>query len=193
MKLEARVLQGRFVRLEPLERRHYGQLKRACDADPEIWVLYPFRMDGEHFAVWADGVTKRAARGEFMPFAVIKDGGVVGTSSYCAVDTPNKRVEIGNTFYHPDARGGVVNPESKFLMLEYAFTSGVQCVQFRVDAANARSRAAVARLGAKQDGILRRDRITWTGRVRDTVVFSILDEEWPEVRSRLEARLAAFG
>ena len=193
MKLEARILEGRFVRLEPLEPRHYEALKRACDADPEIWPLYPFRMDGEHFAAWAGGVAKRAARGETMPFAVLKGGEVVGTSSYSTVDPPNKRVEIGNTYYHPNARGGVVNPEAKLLLINHAFASGVHCLQFRVDAANARSRAAVTKLGAKQDGILRADRIVWTGRIRDTVVFSILDEEWPALRARLVARLQAFG
>ena len=193
MKLETRALEGRFVRLEPLESRHHDVLRRACDADPEIWPLYPFPMNGKDFDVWAAGVAKRVARGDAIAFAVVKDDAVVGTTSYSTVDPPNKRVEIGNTYYHPDARGGVVNLESKLLLLDHAFATGVQCVQFRVDAANARSRAAVTKLGAKQDGILRRDRIIWTGRVRDTVVFSILDEEWPELRTRLVARLEAFA
>jgi RimJ/RimL family protein N-acetyltransferase len=113
----------------------------------------------------------------------------VGVSLYSTLDLPNRRVEIGNTYLHPDVRGDVVNPESKLLMFGHAFDSGIRCVQLRVDALNARSRAAVLKLGAKQDGILRQDRITWTGRTRDTVVFSILSEEWPEVRAKLVARL----
>ena len=85
-----------------------------------------------------------------------------------------------------------MNPESKLLMLGQAFAAGMNVVQFRVDALNLRSRAAVSKLGAHQDGILRQDRITWTGRVRDTVMFSILRGEWPEVKARLEARLDAL-
>ncbi len=90
-------------------------------------------------------------------------------------------------------RGTAVNPEAKLLMLAHAFASGAHCVQLKVDAMNARSRAAVLKLGAKQDGILRGDRVTWTGRIRDTVMFSILEDEWPDVRAQLEARVAAFA
>jgi RimJ/RimL family protein N-acetyltransferase len=189
MKLEAKTLEGRFVRLEPLEQHHYEALRQACEADTEIWPLYPFDMRGEHFAVWAERVAKMVTRGDAIAYAVLHKDETVGVSLFLGIDTPSKRVEIGNTYYRPDLRGGVVNPESKFLMLSQAFDSGVRCVQLRVDALNARSRAAVAKLGAKQDGILRQDRITWTGRTRDTVIFSILSEEWPEVRAKLLARL----
>jgi N-acetyltransferase len=190
MKLEAKTLEGRFVRLEPLEPRHYEALEKACQADPEIWQFYPFDMRGAGFDVWAERTTKLMARGHAIAYAVLHGNEVIGVSLFIGIDTPNKRVEIGNTYYRPDMRGGVVNPESKFLMLQHAFDSGVACVQLRVDALNARSRAAVTKLGAKQDGILRQDRITWTGRTRDTVIFSILSEEWPEVRAKLLARLA---
>jgi RimJ/RimL family protein N-acetyltransferase len=192
MNLEPRTLEGRFVTLEPLAPRHFDQLKAAFEADAEIWTLYPFSMRGEHFAPWAEQAAKRAAAGEIIAYTVICKGEAVGVSLFVVIDTPSCRVEIGNTYYRPDVRGGVVNPESKYLMLEQAFESGVHCAQFRVDALNARSRAAVAKLGAKQDGILRQDRITWTGRTRDTVVFSLLAEEWPEARLRLLARIGAF-
>lgn len=191
MKIEAKVLEGKHVRLEPLEPRHHDALKRACEADMEVWDLYPFRMTGEHFQVWADAVAKRAARGDTLPFAVLWRGELVGVSLFSTIDAPNRRVEIGNTYYRPEARGSVVNPEAKFLMMDHAFDSGALCVQFRVDTLNARSRAAVLKLGARQDGILRRDRITWTGRKRDTVVFSVLDDEWPQVRADLLARVNA--
>lgn len=190
MQIEAKVLDGQFVRLEPLEPRHYRELKEACEADREIWDLYPFPMTGAHFDAWTAGVAKRVARGESLAFAVHRDGALVGVSLYSVIDTPNRRIEIGNTYYRPEARGGVVNPETKLLLMGHAFDSGAQCIQFRVDALNTRSRAAVLKLGAKQDGILRRDRITWTGRKRDTIVFSVLDEEWPEVRAGLVARLS---
>lgn len=189
MRIESKVLEGKQVRLEPLEPRHHDALKRACEADMEVWDLYPFRMTGEHFEVWANAVAKRVARGDTLAFAVLLHGELVGVSLYSTIDAPNRRVEIGNTYYRPEARGGVVNPEAKLLMMEHAFGSGTLCVQFRVDTLNARSRAAVLKLGAKQDGILRRDRITWTGRMRDTVVFSVLDDEWPQVRAGLLARV----
>jgi len=102
-------------------------------------------------------------------------------------------VEIGGTYYGPDLRGGAVSPAAKRLLLANAFESGARRVQFKVDAINARSRAAVLKLGAIQEGILRQERVTWTGRVRDTVVFSILADEWPAVRDRLDARLATFA
>lgn len=193
MKIEAQVLQGQHVRLEPLEARHYPALKDACEADAEIWTLYPFPMTGDGFGKWTKAVEKRVASGEAIAHAVIVGGQVVGTSVFVGIDPANRKVEIGNTYYRPDMRGTAVNPESKLLMLAHAFASGAHCIQFKVDAMNARSRAAVLKLGAKQDGILRGDRVTWTGRIRDTVMFSILEEEWPDVRARLEARVAAFG
>ena len=139
-----------------------------------------------------DGVAARVKSGAALAYAIVVDGQTMGCSLF-AIDVPNKLVEIGNTYFHPAARGGVANPESKRLMLAHAFESGVICVQFKVDALNLRSRAAVAKLGAREDGILRASRITWTGRVRDTVVFSILADEWPKVRVDLDKRLAAFA
>jgi N-acetyltransferase len=99
-------------------------------------------------------------------------------------------VEIGATFLRPDVRASPVNPEAKILMLSHAFDSGAVRVQFKVDMRNERSQAAVAKLGAVKEGVLRRDTRTWTGHIRDTVVFSILDSEWPAVKLRLEQRLA---
>jgi len=115
----------------------------------------------------------------------------VGVSSLMP-DPPNRAVEIGGTYYQPDARGGPVNPECKRLMMAHAFDSGANRVGFRVDVLNARSRAAVLKLGAVQEGIIRADRVTWTGRVRDTVIFSVMAVEWPAVRDRLDARLVGY-
>jgi N-acetyltransferase len=98
-------------------------------------------------------------------------------SSYYTSLTSQGGVEIGTSFLHPDVRGGPINPEAKFLMLEHAFTSGAERVQFRVDTRNRRSQVAVAKLGAVREGVLRRDRLTWAGYIRDTVYFSILREE----------------
>jgi RimJ/RimL family protein N-acetyltransferase len=114
---------------------------------------------------------------------------VIGMSSFYTGLANQGGVEIGSTFLRPDVRGGVVNAEAKLLMLQHAFDGGALRVQFRVDTRNLRSQAAVAKLGAVREGILRRDRLTWTGYVRDTVYFSILSDEWPVAKERLEARL----
>lgn len=193
MQLEPKVLESCFVRLEPMTEAHREDLRCACNADPATWnELYPYSMQGEHFdAGWA---RLYASPGEgWMSYAVILGGRCLGVSSYLGIDPANQALEIGGTYYHPEVRGGPVNPAAKRLMLDHAFESGVRRVQFKVDAINARSRAAVLKLGATQEGVLRRDRVTWTGRIRDTVVFSILAEEWPAVRDGLDARLAKFA
>ena len=125
-------------------------------------------------------------------FAVvrIKDGAVVGSTSFLDPMPPHRRVEIGHTWYSPAVWSSAVNPESKLLMLTYAFESwGMTRVSFNVDAINLRSQAAVAKLGGVREGILRQHAVVHTGRVRDTVVFSILTTEWPVVRERLTERL----
>ncbi len=190
MHLDDPVLTGRFVRLEPLAERHKEGLRAACEADRDIWDIYPYSMIGEHFEPFWTGVNARRERGHTLPFAVVAGDEVVGVTCLFP-DLSNRTAEIGGTYYRPDVRGAAVNPESKRLLLAHLFDSGAIRAGFKVDAINARSRAAVLKLGAHQDGILRAERITWTGRVRDTVVFSILAEEWPAVRARLDERLSA--
>jgi RimJ/RimL family protein N-acetyltransferase len=193
MNLEPKILEDRFVRLEPMAEAHREDLRAACAADPDTWNrLYPFSMLGEAFdAGWARMYAEPGP--EWIPFAVMAEGRCCGATSYLAIDGANATVEIGATYYGPELRGGAVNPAAKRLLLANAFEAGARRVQFKVDAINARSRAAVLKLGAVQEGILRQDRVTWTGRIRDSVVFSILADEWPAVRERLDARLAAFG
>jgi N-acetyltransferase len=194
MKLEPQVLESPFVRLEPMAQTHREGLRAACEADAEIWTqLYPFSWAGEHFEpTWAK-LMRDQADGNTQPYAVIAGGEVVGITTFYGIEQANSVVEVGGTYYRPDRRGGAVNPGAKRLMMGHAFASGARRVVYRVDALNLRSRAAVLKLGAVQEGILRQDRLTWTGRIRDTVLFSILDSEWPGVRDRLDARLAAFG
>ncbi|WP_411287789.1 GNAT family N-acetyltransferase [Phenylobacterium sp.] len=191
MQLTGKTLEHRVVRLEPMGEAHQADLRAACDADPATWYeLYPYSMQGEHFdAVWARLMTDMAA-GRTIAFAVVVDGRCQGMTTYSGIDGPNHALEIGGTYYAPSLRGGAVNPACKRLLLGHAFACGADRVQFRVDAINGRSRSAVLKLGAMQEGIFRHDRITWTGRVRDTVFFSILADEWPAVRDRLDARLA---
>ena len=194
MKIETRVLEDRFVRLEPLDERHREDLRAACDADEEIWAaLYPFSWAGEHFDPTWQVFAGNIESGRTLAFAVMVEGRCVGLTCFIAPDEANATVEVGGTYYAPAFRGGVVNPAVKRLMMGHAFAAGARRVVYRVDAINARSRAAVLKLGAVQEGILRQDRMTWTGRIRDTVIFSILAEEWPEVREGLDARLAGFG
>ena len=193
MQLEPLVLESRFLRLEPMGEAHREALRAACDADPDTWIrLYPYSMAGQHFdPTWAR-MQKDIAAGRTIAFAVVVEGRCRGITCYIAPDAANAVVEVGGTYYHPSLRGGAVNPAAKRLMLGHAFDSGARRVAFRVDAINTRSRAAVLKLGATQEAILRQDRVTWTGRIRDTVIFSVLAEEWPAVRERLDARLASF-
>jgi RimJ/RimL family protein N-acetyltransferase len=193
MQLEPRILENRFVRLEPMAEAHREDLRAACDADPKTWnELYPYPMHGEHFdKAWARFYAEPPT--DRMNFAVVADGRCVGVSSFLRIDLPNASLEIGGTYYRPEARGGAVNPASKRLLMGLAFESGARRVQYKVDVINARSRAAVLKLGAVQEGILRQEMVTWTGRVRDSVIFSVVAEEWPSVRDQLDARLAAMA
>jgi len=193
MNLTPAVLENRFVRLEPLEGHHREPLRAACDADPELWPsLYYRPYGGAHFdAGWDDLVAGQSA-GSRIPFAVMAKDTLVGMSSYIDIQRGNRAVEIGTTYYQPSARGGPVNPAAKRLLLDHAFACGANRVAFKVDDLNLRSQAAMLKLGATREGVLRHDMITWTGRVRNSVVFSILAEDWPEIRARLDERLAKF-
>ena len=193
MTLEPRVLENRFVRLEPVSEANRDGLKQAFDAvGDEVWDLMSLPGAGEHFdAWWADALNTPGR----IAHAVLRlsDGAVVGTTSFLDIRPVHGAVEIGWTVYRPDARGGPVNPACKRLLLGRAFDCGAKRVELMVDERNLRSQAAVAKLGAVREGLLRKHKTTWTGHVRNTVVFSILDDEWPSVRERLDARLAAFG
>lgn len=150
-------------------------------------------MLGDGFDQQWGRIAAEVTAGQTIAFAVVAEGRCQGITTYLGIDRTHKGVEIGGTYYAPALRGGPVNPSCKRLLLGHAFANGANRVQFRVDAINARSRAAVLKLGAVQEGILREDRITWTGRVRDTVVFSVLAREWPDVRDRLDIRLAGLS
>lgn len=195
MKLDpTRTMENRFVRLEPFTENHREGLRAACNADPTVWAdLYPYSMAGEHFdPMWARMKTDLAA-GRSIHWAVMVGGKCAGITCYSSYDLPNATLEVGGTYYQPDYRGGATNPAAKRLIMGDAFASGARRVVFRVDAINSRSRAAVLKLGAVEEGMLRQDRVTWTGRIRDTVIYSVLKDEWPGVRDRLDARLSAFA
>lgn len=194
MNLVPATLENAFVRLEPFRDDHKEAVRAACDVDSDLWpALYYSSLGGEQFDGGWEAIREQQQRGWRLPFAVVHAGQVVGLSTFLDIQPVNRTAEIGTTYYRPDARGGVVNPAAKRLLLEHAFACGAQRVSFQVDSINLRSRAAMAKLGATQDGILRNDKITWTGRVRSSVIFSILAEEWPAVRKRLDERLVAFA
>ena len=190
MKLTPTVLEDEYLRLEPFTDALREPVRAALDVDPDAWSIMVSSAYGPAFDGWWDEAMAGLAAGTRIPFAIVRQGRVVGTTSYAEISERHRKLEIGSTFYHPDARGGPVNPACKRLMLGHAFDQGAVRCELVVDAVNARSRAAVLRLGAVEEGILRRHKITHTGRIRDTVVFSITDHDWPSVRARLDARLA---
>lgn len=195
MKLTPRKLTGRFVGLEPFAPELEPEVRRALDLDPQAWALMSTAAEGLHFDGWWAQALADAAAGRRIPFAVrrLDTGEVVGTTSFLEIRPVHRSVEIGATFYRADQRAGFVNPDCKQRLLAEAFEAGAHRVELVVDTRNQRSQAAVRKLGAVQEGVLRKHKTTWTGFVRDSAIFSITDDDWPGVRAGLEARLEAFG
>ncbi len=174
MTLDAVMSDGGLV-IERLREEHRQALKAACAQDRDIWQLYSVSYGPDHFDASFDLLLSRPT---WKPLAILLDGEVVGVSAYIAVEPERGVLEIGNTYYLPGLRGTGFNQRVKDLMLGRAFACGFRRIEFRIDSRNARSRAAVAKIGGIEEGVLRADRITWTGHVRDTMLFSILAEEW---------------
>jgi RimJ/RimL family protein N-acetyltransferase len=164
------------LRLEPLREDDREALKAACAEDLDIWPTYATSYDPDHFD---EGFDRIRARSDWRCFAIWSGDRLIGISCYIGIDQDRGVLEIGNTYYVPALRGTGLNRRVKDLMLRRAFHEGFRRVEFRVDSRNARSQAAMAKLGAVREGVIRADRITWTGHVRDTVLFSILADEWP--------------
>ena len=185
-------LRGRHVRLEPLAREHADGL-RAAAADGELWKLWFTSVPSpENTEAYIDTALALQAEGRALPFVVHDaDGAIVGSTRYGNVEAAHHRVEIGWTWYAQRVQRTALNTEAKRLLLAHAFER-MDCiaVEFRTHWHNHRSRAAIARLGAKQDGVLRNHMIMPDGGVRDTVVFSIIASEWPAVKQGLDYRLA---
>ena len=196
MELGPVVLEGSQVRLEPLDRRHADDLAVAA-ADPLIWRWLPVQVNSrEDLEHWIDDALAAAAAGTEHAFAVIdqRTGRAVGSTRYMDIAPAHKGVEVGWTWYGRDAWGSAVNPESKLLLLGHAFEDwGAIRLYLKTDSLNTRSRAAIAKLGAKYEGDLRNHRIRPDGSYRHSSHYSILDSEWPEVKEGLERRVAAFS
>jgi RimJ/RimL family protein N-acetyltransferase len=188
------VLEGRLVRLEPMCREHLPGLT-AAGLDPELWRWTVSRVrDEREMAEWLAGALQDADNGAAVPFAILDraTGLVIGSTRYGNISVPDERLEIGWTWLgRPWQRSGR-NAEAKCLLLRHAFEAlGAARVEFKTDALNGASRAALRALGAVEEGVLRRHTRTAAGRVRDTVYFGILAAEWPAVRAGLEERLGA--
>ena len=193
MEIRPIILEGRHVRLEPLSMDHHAAICTvALDESLWHWTTTALRTADDARA-YVESALKDQQAGVALPFATIERSSsrVVGSTRFGNIARKDRRVEIGWTFVAPAWQRTAVNTEAKYLMLRHAFeTWNCIRVEFKTDALNQRSRRAIARLGAKGEGILRSHAITHIGRVRDTVYYSILDSEWPDVKSRLEGMLA---
>ena len=195
MKLGPVNLQGAHVRLEPLDLKHRLPLFQAAQSQ-EIWswMLSSLR-DQEQFNNWLSKSLEDQQAGCTYRFAVIdaRTHQVLGSTSYLNVDETHHGVEIGSTWYSPSAWGTAINPEAKLLLMRHAFEDwGAIRVEYRTDHHNAHSQAAIKKLGATYEGTLRNHRIRPDGTIRNTLVFSITQDEWPDIQRRLQARVDAI-
>ncbi|HME31697.1 MAG TPA: GNAT family protein [Terriglobales bacterium] len=188
-------LEGSVVRLEPIRREHaelFWQVAKDDLEDIFRWIPYSMKTP-EDFRRLIEKAFSEQERGESVVFATVErsSGQIIGSTRFMNIDRANRRVEIGSTWIAPAWQRTAINTEAKYLMLRHAFEVW-RCirVELKTDALNQKSRNAILRIGAKEEGTLRRHLITWSGRVRDTVYFSFLDSEWPEVKARLEGRMS---
>ena len=193
MSIEPVTLTGHYVRLEPLKMEHFDALW-SVGQDVELWKWTPYQIDTpEKMRTYIQAALDGQELGTALPFVTIERATdrVVGSTRFGNIDAPNHRVEIGWTWIDRRQQRTPVNTEAKFLMLQHAFEVW-HCirVELKTDALNTRSRTAIARLGAKEEGTFRHHMIVDTGRLRDTVYFSIIDDEWPTVKVRLQELLA---
>lgn len=171
----SRPMAGENCRAELFEDRHRDALRSACAEDGDIWTIYANNFGPDGFD---DSIASYRSSPRNRTFVLYDGDEVAGMSSFLGIDEARGSLEIGGTYYRPHLRGSGLNRRIKDMMLRRAFDCGIRRVEFRVDRRNARSQAAMKKLGAVREGILRADRITWTGHVRDTVLYAILKDEW---------------
>jgi RimJ/RimL family protein N-acetyltransferase len=187
-------LEGALVRLEPLGPEHAEGLFAATNGDEELWrhmAILPTRIEDYEFFI--QSALAEQAAGTSVPFAIIERAGgeVIGSTRYLDIRAVHSGVEIGWTFLAPRVWRTGINTECKYLLLRHAFeTGGAARVQLKTDARNERSRNAILRLGAQFEGILRKHQLRRDGSLRDTAMYSITDDEWPAVKTRLEGMMA---
>lgn len=187
-------LEGRHVRLEPLALDHLDALC-AIGLDADLWRWTPQKVTtAAQMRAYMKTALRERDEGRSLPFAIraIADDVIAGCTRFGNIDIPNRRLEIGWTWIGRAWQRTAVNTETKLLLMTHAFeTLRMHRVELKTDALNERSRNAILRIGAKEEGTLRKHMVTDTGRLRDTVYFSVIDDEWPNVKARLEQRLGA--
>ena len=186
------VLEGQYIRLEPLQKNHLAGLA-AVGLDPELWrwIPTPVRTIDE-MAGYIETALREKEQGASLPFALVErqTGRPIGSTRYGNIERINRRVEIGWTWVTREWQRTAANTEAKYLLLKQAFeTLGCIRVELKTDSLNERSRAAILRIGAREEGTFRNHMITASGRIRHTVYFSIVDSEWPGVKARLKTML----
>ncbi len=193
MTIRPVTLMGHWARLEPLAEKHAADLF-AVSQDEEIWRYLPYPMPRAltEMCGWVNDVLNRQARGEVLPFAIVEQatGRAIGSTRYLDISEHDRHVEIGGTWLGRAYWRTPLNTECKYLLLKHAFED-LDCirVQFKTDLRNVRSQRAIERLGAVREGILRKAMIVKEDYARSSVYYSILDDEWPVVKARLEALL----
>ena len=193
MHLEPMTLEGTHVRLEPLAPQHLDGIVRAGE-DDAVWTWLPYRPTTRaEYEAWLNDALAAQAEGQQLPFATVDrvTGDVVGSTRIFFFYPPDRRVEIGGTWLAPSAQRTPINTESKLLLLTHCFDV-LRCVrvELKTDARNTNSRRAIARIGAKYEGVMRKHMLTRGGYHRDSVYYAIVDDDWPDVRRRLEELLA---
>jgi RimJ/RimL family protein N-acetyltransferase len=169
-------MSGEGCRAELFSELLRDPLKAGCAEDRQIWQIYANDFGPKGFE---DSIARYTANSNNRTFVLFDGEELAGMSSFLGIDEARQVLEIGGTYYRPKFRGTGFNRRGKDMMLKRAFDCGIRRVEFRVDNRNGRSQAAMKKLGAVREGLIRADRITWTGHVRDTVLFAILKEEWP--------------
>jgi RimJ/RimL family protein N-acetyltransferase len=189
-------LEGRYVRLEPLAKVHLAGLAEV-GLDEELWRWIPTQVrTAEEMAAYIETALEEQARGVSLPFAIVEKaaGRAIGSTRYGNIDRTHHRLEIGWTWVAREWQRTAVNTEAKYLLLRHAFeTLGCFRVELKTDSLNEKSRAAILRIGAQHEGIFRNHMITASGRIRHSAYYSIIDSEWPAVKTRLESKLNPQG
>jgi len=194
MRVTPVTLEGRHVRLEPLAKAHLEGLAEV-GLDEELWRWIPTAVrTREEMAAYIETALQEQERGVSLPFAILETatGRAIGSTRYGNIDRTHHRVEIGWTWVAREWQRTAMNTEAKYLLLKHAFESlGCMRVELKTDSLNEKSRAAILRIGAKEEGIFRNHMITASGRIRHSAYYSIIDSEWPAVKARLEAKLSS--
>lgn len=192
MIVEPVTLTGEFVQLEPMQAAH-GPMLADIGLDEELWRWIPDPVHTrEEMLAYVEAALDQQARGVSVPFTIVEraSGKVIGSTRYANIEHTHHRIEIGWTWVAIPWQRTAVNTECKYLLLRHAFeTLGCIRVELKTDSLNEKSRKAIARIGAREEGIFRNHMITSTGRIRHSVYFSIIDSEWPQVKARLEEKL----